>query len=130
MNRPMNRGLNLSNTPECTRCGVCCFSESDTYLTVAKVDYERLGSNGERLTHQVAGQRYMKMSEGHCAALVYHPKTKEFLCSVYQQRPDVCHWLERGSGQCSIEREEKTERTLYFVRRSREGESLVLNRDN
>ena len=112
----MTHKLDLSGVPECTHCGVCCFSFAEDYLRVAGTDYERLGDDAERLTHFIGNRAYMKMTEGHCAALVYQESTREFLCSIYESRPDVCRWLERGSGYCEADRHEKAERPLVMLR--------------
>lgn len=108
--------LDLTGVPECTRCGACCFSQNEEYLAVLGVDHERLGDDAERLTQFIGNRRYMRISSGHCAALVYHEERAEFLCSVYERRPDVCHWLERGSGQCAAERHQKKDRPLLMLR--------------
>jgi hypothetical protein len=39
---------------------------------------------------------------------------------VYERRPDVCRWLERGSGQCAAERHEKANRPLQLRRKTEE----------
>lgn len=110
--------IDTSDVPACIECGCCCFSANPRYLSVAGVDHERLGDDAERLTHFVGNRVYMKMTEGHCAALVYEAKAREYLCSVYERRPDVCRWLERGSGQCRAERHEKIDRPLTLARKS------------
>lgn len=112
-------GLELNGVPGCTKCGVCCFSQSEDYLHVAEVDARRLGAELTQLTQRIDGRRYMKMQEGHCIALTYNARSDEFLCSIYEKRPDVCHWLERGSGQCATERREKQGRGLVMISRSR-----------
>lgn len=116
----MTRGLDLAGVPECIECGCCCFSRAQDYLRVAGIDYERLGEVAEALTEFIENRAYMKMKDGHCGALVYDPAQKAYLCSVYERRPDVCRWLERGSGQCSAERHEKAERPLRLRRKVEE----------
>lgn len=111
--------LDLRDVPGCTKCGVCCFSESEDYLHVAEVDAARLGAEAARLTRRIGGRSYMRMNDGHCIALTYRQTTGELLCSIYERRPDVCHWLERGSGQCATERREKKGRGLVMINRSR-----------
>lgn len=110
--------IDLKGVPECVRCGACCFSTDKTYLRVLEGDYERLGEDAERLTHTLDKRVYMRLADGHCAALTYDKKRGQFLCSVYEKRPDVCHWLERGSGQCQVERRDKSDRPITLARRS------------
>jgi uncharacterized protein len=104
-------GAGESATPtDCTTCGACCFSRAPDYLRVFGSDYERLGDQAERLTHFLGNRVYMRLENGHCAALRVEPESGRYLCSVYERRPDVCHWLERGSGHCRAERAEKLDR--------------------
>ncbi len=111
--------LDVHDVPECTSCGVCCFSRAPDYLRVFGSDYERLGDHAPRLTEFIDNRAYMRLTEGHCAALTYHAESARFLCSIYEQRPDVCRALERGSGQCRAERIEKADRPLVMLRKSR-----------
>jgi Fe-S-cluster containining protein len=110
--------IDLEGVPECVRCGACCFSSDERYLQVLEGDYERLAEDAERLTRNIDDQVYMRLVEGHCAALNYDRETGNFMCSVYARRPDVCHWLQRGSGQCNVERTVKSELPLNLARRS------------
>lgn len=113
----MKARIDVSDVPECVSCGACCFSNAQDYLLVAGVDFERLGKDAERLTVSQGPRTYMKMSGGHCAALSFAQESGSFLCSVYEKRPDVCRWLERGSGQCASERREKSERPIELRRK-------------
>jgi Fe-S-cluster containining protein len=57
----------------------------------------------------------MKMTESHCAALEIRrgaAEQPEFFCTIYEQRPQVCRDLARGSPQCAGEREVKGGRVL------------------
>jgi hypothetical protein len=110
--------LDLSGVPECTSCGACCFGDGPEYLRVAGADYERLGDDAPALTEFLGDRAFMRMVDGHCIALRREPGTGRFWCSVYDKRPDVCHWLERGSGQCRAKRHEKRERTLVQLSRA------------
>jgi uncharacterized protein len=103
-------GATQPEPTECTTCGACCFSRTPDYLRVFGTDYERLDADAERLTHSIENRVYMRLSDGHCAALRVEPETGRFLCGIYERRPDVCRWLERGSGYCRAERAEKLER--------------------
>jgi len=95
---------------DCTTCGACCFSRAPDYLRVFGSDYERLGEDAQRLTHFIGNRVYMRLDSGHCAALAIDPKSGRALCGIYERRPDVCRWLERGSSHCRAERSEKLER--------------------
>ena len=102
---------------DCIRCGACCFSESPRHAQVTGDDYERLGDDAPRLVTWLGNQAFMRIEGdgakepiGRCAALVLDPKTGEYLCSVYERRPDVCRMLDRGSPACAGEREAKRAR--------------------
>ena len=110
--------IETGNVPECVDCGVCCFSTAKDYLRVAGADYERLGDVAASLTLSIENRTYMRIVDGHCVALTYEPIQKKFLCSVYERRPDVCHWLERGSGNCLGEISTKSERPQTLVQLS------------
>lgn len=112
----MREVLDVSGVPECVECGACCFSQNPRYLRVAGVDYERLADDAERLTHFIENQAYMRLVDGHCAALTYDAEAGHYLCSVYEHRPDVCRWLKRGSGQCAAERHDKGDRPIELRR--------------
>jgi Fe-S-cluster containining protein len=103
--------VNLPN--DCLRCGVCCFSQLETYVRVSGDDWDRLGAAAGRVAHFIEHRAYMKMAGGHCAALELRPladgKT-EFFCSVYEQRPQVCRDLARGSPLGAGERVAKSDR--------------------
>lgn len=92
------------NTPDdCQRCGVCCFSALRTYVRVWGDDWTRLGGAAERLAHFIGNAAYMRMRDGHCAALEIHVATdgaREYGCSIYERRPQICRDLERGSPEC------------------------------
>lgn|SRR5688572_2287725 len=102
---------------DCTTCGACCFSQAPDYLRVFGSDYERLGDDAQRLTHFIGNRVYMRLEDGdggesRCAALQIDAATGRYLCSIYERRPDVCRWLEQGSGHCLAERNEKVERAV------------------
>jgi uncharacterized protein len=97
----------------CLRCGVCCFSKLETYVRVSGDDWTRLGDAASRVAHFIGHRAYMKMAGEHCAALELRSMPQggtEFFCSVYEQRPQVCRDLARGSPQCAGERELKSGR--------------------
>ena len=101
---------------ECLFCGACCFSDSDAYIDVSAADAKRLrevSDEAHALVHEVDGARYMKMVDGHCAALTF--RAGRFVCSVYQHRPAVCRALDRGSVECFAERSLKRARALRVI---------------
>jgi hypothetical protein len=72
-------------------------------------DYARLGEEAERVTQFVGNRCYMQMTGEHCAALAVTP-SGEFVCGVYEKRPEICRELSRGGPACAAEREQKAER--------------------
>jgi hypothetical protein len=111
-------GIDLGDTPECTACGTCCFSTLREYIRVFGVDLERMGERARAFTDFDGHRCYMRMEGGHCTALVVDPDSPlRFTCAIYEQRPDACRWLERGSGACRGERHEKAERPLVAIER-------------
>lgn len=92
---------------DCLRCGACCFSAGENYVRVTGDDWSRLGEAAERLAQFVGNRAFMKMKDGHCAALeIRQPagRPPEFFCTVYEARPQVCRDLARGSPACEAER--------------------------
>ena len=82
-------------------------------------DYSRLATRAEELVWFDGIRAYMRMVEGHCSALRIDLPTGTFVCSAYEQRPQVCRDLARASGHCLGERDAKAERPLLALRRSR-----------
>jgi hypothetical protein len=94
----------------CLRCGVCCYSESAEYVWVRGDDWSRLGDDADRLAHFIGHRAFMRMRDGHCAALDVRTTTdgaKEFFCTIYERRPEICRDLGRGSPECEAELELK-----------------------
>lgn len=82
-------------------------------MRVTGDDWERLGVEAERTAHFIGHRAYMKMSDGHCAALDVRTAAdgaREFFCTVYERRPQVCRDLARGSPECEGELLAKAER--------------------
>jgi len=77
-------------------------------------DWERLGADAERVARFIGNRAYMRMAAGgHCAALEVRATAdgaREFFCTVYERRPQVCRDLARGSPECAGERELKAAR--------------------
>ncbi len=101
--------------PACTSCGTCCFSTLPEYIRVFGCDWERMDEEARALTSFIGNRCYMRIKDGHCAALVIDPGQMLFLCSIYEMRPDCCRSLDRGSGSCLGEIETKGERPLLAV---------------
>jgi len=101
--------------PSCLACGACCFSQLASYVRVHGADHARLGAAVDDLTHFDGNRCYMNMHEGHCVALVIDPATRQFVCSIYEQRPNTCRDLERASPACRGEAHEKGERPLLLL---------------
>jgi len=104
--------------PDCLRCGVCCFSTLDRFVRVTGDDHARLGDEAAKLVTFVGNRAYMRLEDGHCAALRIDTDTRRFVCRVYRARPELCRELERGSAQCRGERATKSERARAVLQRS------------
>ncbi len=90
----------------CLRCGVCCFSTAPDYVRVTGADWSRLGEGAEKWAHFVGHRAYLRMEDGHCAALALRAAEDgavEYFCRIYDQRPEICRALERGSPSCEAE---------------------------
>lgn len=95
---------------------MCCHSNLDTYVRVTGDDWDRLGADADRVAHFVGNRAYMRMIDGHCAALVVRAGAdgaREFFCTVYERRPQVCRDLERGSPECEGELLAKAGRVAF-----------------
>lgn len=115
------RAVNGEPLSKCLSCGVCCYSRLETYVRVTGDDWTRLGGNAGRYAHFIGNRAYMKMRGGHCAALAVQSGSggePAYFCTIYENRPQTCRDLERGSPQCEAERELKSERCLISIRRS------------
>src|SRR5690606_7915471 len=98
----------MSTPSDCLRCGVCCHSDLPTYVRVTGDDWARLGPDAGRLAHFVGHRAFMRMSDGHCAALDVRPSAAgggavEYFCTIYERRPQICRDLARGSPGCEGE---------------------------
>jgi hypothetical protein len=96
----------MFSPPDCQRCGVCCFSNLETYVRVSGDDWSRLGAEADRVAHFIGHRAYMKMEQGRCAALAVREcadGARDFFCTVYATRPQTCRDLGRGSPECEGE---------------------------
>jgi Fe-S-cluster containining protein len=106
-----------NDAPDCIACGACCFSTLRRYVPVSGDDYARLADHAERLVTWNENQAFLRLEDGHCAALAIERATGRFLCTVYESRPQVCRDLGRGSPECEGERALKADRPLIALRR-------------
>lgn len=105
------RGM-FNPSPDCLRCGACCYSPSDRFVRVTGADWTRLGEAAERVAHFIGrgNEAYMRMAGGHCAALEVRATgtgadaAPEYFCTIYARRPQICRDLARGSPECEGER--------------------------
>lgn len=105
----------VTTLPDCRRCGACCFSESSTFVRVTGDDWTRLGPDAERVAHFLGHRAFLKMAQGHCAALEVRREpdgATDYFCTIYDRRPQICRDLARGSPECAGERELKRPGTL------------------
>jgi uncharacterized protein len=109
----------VPDVPECLACGACCFSQLEAYVRVTGDDYARLGARAEELVWFQGNRAYLRMVDGHCAALEIDGGSARFVCSAYEARPQICRDLARGSAECRAERDLKSERTLPLLTRAR-----------
>lgn len=96
-------------------CGVCCFSTLPEYVRVFGTDWDRMGDRARTFTQFIENRCYMRLEDGHCAALAIDPVTRRFSCSIYEERSDCCRGLVRGHGGCLADLHEKAERPLIAI---------------
>jgi Fe-S-cluster containining protein len=91
--------------PECLDCGACCHADY-VHVWVSGSDHARLTpEERDRLTFFEGTMCYMRMTDGHCAALVL--EDAQWKCSVYERRPFLCREFARGGSACRHESETK-----------------------
>lgn len=80
-------------------------------MPVTGTDYSRLGPDAESWLKWKNNRAFMRMSDGHCAALkmASGPAGRQFICTLYDHRPQTCRDLARGSAQCEADWEAKAE---------------------
>jgi Fe-S-cluster containining protein len=91
---------------DCRRCGVCCHSDSPTFVRVTGDDWTRLGDAADRLAHFLGHRAFLRLRDGHCAALEVRRTADgepDFFCTIYERRPQVCRDLARGAPACAGE---------------------------
>lgn len=103
----------MSLPSTCLGCGVCCFSNLKSYVRVSGNDWSRLGDAAGRVAEFDGHRAYLKIHDGHCAALEIRTGIgggREYFCTIYERRPQICRDLARGSPQCEAEIELKGDR--------------------
>ena len=121
-----------TDTPQCTACGACCFSELPEYVRVFGCDLDRMDEAAQSFVVFLGNRCFMRIEGGRCAALRievpdevrsrgFDPIARTFTCAIYEMRPDVCRSLDRGSSGCRAERHAKVDRTLIAVERLLQG---------
>ncbi len=109
-----------ADVPGCLDCGACCFSKASDFVKVSGYDYSRLGNRAASLVTWRGNRAFMRLEDGHCAALVIDTQSGQFRCKIYDKRPEACRALARGSGECAAEREAKGDRPPVALRLARE----------
>ncbi len=92
--------------PDCRACGVCCHSAAADYVRVTGADWGRLGPDADHWAHFLGHRAFMRMADGHCAALAVRRAadgSADFFCTIYDRRPQTCRDLGRGSPSCAGE---------------------------
>ena len=88
-------------------------------MRVTGDDHARMGERVENLVRFDGFRGYMRMVDGHCAALVVDDASGRWKCDAYAVRPQVCRDLARSSGECLAELDAKAERPLVALRQAR-----------
>ena len=101
--------------PLCQACGACCFGDTPHYVPVSGDDYSRLAATATRLARFDGNRCFMRMQDGHCAALRFDPAAGGFACEVYGQRPEICRELARGSASCEAEQLRKSAAAVSLI---------------
>jgi hypothetical protein len=84
-----------------------------SYVRVSGDDWHRLGGDAGRVAEFDGHRAYLKIHDGHCAALQIQAEPdgrRAYFCSIYERRPQICRDLARGSPQCEAEIELKGDR--------------------
>ena len=79
-------------------------------MVVSGDDHQRLGPDAKQWITWQNNRAFMRMTEGHCAALKIQTNDHgtQFVCAIYDQRPQTCRDLARGSPQCEADWSTKT----------------------
>jgi Fe-S-cluster containining protein len=101
----------------CSNCGACCFSRNVRYVRVSGDDYERLADTADSMTVFFENRCYLRMNDGHCAALSV-TEQGQFFCSIYEKRPAICREISPGDPQCQAEVQQKSARATAALHES------------
>ena len=105
---------------DCRDCSRCCFSTAADYIAIFECDWDRMTARARALTTRgLRGTRHMRFSHGGCEALGLDAAGHRIQCSIYEERPDVCRALERGTGDCREHYVEKAGRPDVALTRLR-----------
>jgi len=78
-------------------------------------DHARLGDRAVELVRFDGNRAYMRMVDGHCAALRVERSSGQLVCGAYETRPQTCRDLARGSSACHGEIASKHDRPLLAL---------------
>ena len=95
---------------DCRACARCCFSQAYDHVRVFGCDWERMNEAAQAFTMWRDNRCYMRLEDGHCAALQVDADRGTLSCGIYEMRPDVCRSLDRGTSTCLGERHQKAGR--------------------
>lgn len=85
-------------TLDCQVCGACCYGPT-RYVAVTETDLLGMGrATRAKMVVRHGERRYLKMVNGHCAALRATPDY--YSCRMYAERPAPCRSVEAGSREC------------------------------
>jgi uncharacterized protein len=94
----------LSEGPDCLACGACCFAPNRGHLPLSGADHARLlPEERETLTVFEGTRCYMRIEDGRCVNL--QELEGQWVCAIYERRPQVCRDYERGGEACAYDRE-------------------------
>jgi Fe-S-cluster containining protein len=79
-------------------------------------DHALLGDRADELVRFDGNRAYMRMVDGHCAALRVERSSGQLVCSTYETRPQTCRDLARSSGACLGEIASKHDRPVHALK--------------
>jgi hypothetical protein len=80
------------------------------FVRVTGEDWTRLADRADELAQFIGHRAFMRMTGGHCVALdvrLNQDGGPDYFCTLYEQRPQICRDLARGSAECEAELELK-----------------------
>ncbi|MEO6953398.1 MAG: YkgJ family cysteine cluster protein [Polyangia bacterium] len=92
-------------TFDCQTCGACCYG-GEAYVAVTGPDADRMSrETRSRMVVRHGERRYLRMLNGHCAAL--RARGGHYACRIYEERPTPCRTVDAGSRECLVARERR-----------------------